>query len=83
MTRSLRPDIRNPVLALPAAIRLRKFLLTLPPEVTVILADLVREIAADGRGRAQKSWKRNKGPMALYWKCVGVYAGHLYRAIRP
>ena len=78
--RSSRPEIRNPVLALP---EVREALETLSPEARRGLAIFLRAIAADARHRAQKSWRQNKGPMALYWKVVGVYAGHLYRAVRP
>lgn len=31
----------------------------------------------------QVQWGRHKAPMALYWKVVGVYAGHIARALRP
>lgn len=33
--------------------------------------------------RAQHARARHKAPMALYWKVVGVYAGHLARAVEP
>lgn len=32
--------------------------------------------------KAEYSWKKHKAPMALYWKCIGVYAGHLMRSIK-
>jgi len=76
--RSNRPEVRNPVLGLPAAKRIE----TLHPEARQLLAQLLAEIAADARERAQTSWKRNKGPMAAYWKAVGAYAEHLRRAVR-
>jgi hypothetical protein len=76
--RSNRPEVRNPVLALAAAARIA----SLPPEARDLLAQLLAEIATDARERAQTSWKRNKGPMAAYWKAVGAYAEHLRRAIR-
>jgi hypothetical protein len=71
-------EVRNPVLALPAA----KRLMALPPEQRAVLADLLGEIAADARGRADKCWRTHKGPMALYWKCVAVYTGHMRRVCR-
>ncbi|RUV41236.1 hypothetical protein EOD29_24110 [Mesorhizobium sp. M1A.T.Ca.IN.004.03.1.1] len=37
----------------------------------------------DARQRADQSWARNKAPMAVYCKAVGVYAGHLHRVLRP
>jgi len=78
MNRSERRDVRNPVLALPAA----KRLLALPPEVRGDLAELFADLANDARERAQTSWRKNKGPMAAYWKAVGAYAGHIRRVIR-
>ena len=32
--------------------------------------------------RSQYCWQKHKAPMALYWKVVGVYAGHLARAMK-
>lgn len=78
--RSARREVRNPVLALPAA---RK-LCALDAGPRLLLASLLRELAADARERAEKCWRTHKAPMALYWKCVAVYAGHLARALtRP
>ena len=77
--RSNQAEVRNPVLSLPSAQRIND----LPPESRAALAALLRDLSADARARAQKSWRQNKGPMAVYWKAVGAYATHLYRAIRP
>ncbi|TIM24746.1 MAG: hypothetical protein E5Y74_00685 [Mesorhizobium sp.] len=77
--RSSKPDVRNPVLSLPAAQRLQ----TLPVESRQVVADILRDLSIDARARAQRSWRQNKGPMAVYWKAVGAYATHLYRAVRP
>ncbi|MDF2809371.1 MAG: hypothetical protein K0S56_402 [Microvirga sp.] len=76
--RSSQPEVRNPVLALPAAQRIAE----LSPEARALLGDLLGELAADARSRAQRSWLQNKGPMALYWKALSVYAAHLRRALR-
>jgi hypothetical protein len=76
--RSARPEVRNPVLALPAARRL----LELPLEQRQAIADVLADLARDCRERAEKAWRTNKGPMAVYWKATGVYAGHLKRALR-
>jgi hypothetical protein len=78
MTRSLRTDVRNPVLALPAVARLR----SLDQASKDALAAILRDIAADARVRADKCWKKHKAPMAAYWKGVAVYAGHTARALR-
>lgn len=79
MTRSLRPDIRNPLVSLPAARRISG----LPREARQALYDLLTELAAVARGRADESWRRHKAPMAAYWKAVSVYAGHARRLCRP
>lgn len=77
--RSNRQNVRNPVLGLDAS----KRILDLPPESRAVLASILRDLSIDARGRAQKSWRQNKGPMAVYWKAVGAYSTHLYRAVRP
>jgi hypothetical protein len=79
MARSSQPEVRNPVLALPAADRL----LQLSPEARAAVAAVLRDLSIDARGRAQESWRKNKGPMAAYWKAVGAYSTHLYRVVRP
>ncbi len=79
ITRSNKAEVRNPVLSLPSARRIQQ----LSPECRAELAALFRELSADARERAQRSWRQNKGPMAAYWKAVGAYSTHLYRAIRP
>ncbi|WP_454858773.1 hypothetical protein [Rhizobium binxianense] len=76
--RSSSAEVRNPLLRLPAAARIR----SLSPEARQVLADLLRELSLDARQRAETSWRQNKAPMAVYWKAVGVYAAHLHRVIR-
>lgn len=76
--RSTRREVRNPLLALPAAERLCR----LPPEVREILADILGELSVDARNRAEASWVKNKAPMAAYWRAVATYANHLRRIIR-
>jgi hypothetical protein len=76
--RSLKAHVRNPVLALRSAEKLQQ----LPEESRLLLAEILKELASDARGRAQQSWRRNKGPMAVYWKAVGAYSSHLSRAVR-
>lgn len=78
--RSLRADVRNPVLALPAIAELHRRPLAERLELRAVLL----ELAADAQARADASWRRHKAPMAAYWKAVAVYARHLARAIaRP
>lgn len=76
--RSSRADVRNPILALPSAQRLAD----LTPEARETLVALLFDIKADAAGRANECWRKHKGPMAVYWKAVSVYSGHIARAIR-
>ena len=76
--RAIDPVVRNPLLQLPAAQRIAQ----LPPDARAALAQLLREIGADAQVRADAAWKRHKGPMACYWKAVGVYARHAARLAR-
>lgn len=78
-TRSLRPDVRNPLLQLPAAQALK----ALSPEARAAVHALLRDISADARKRADECWRRHKAPMACYWKAIAVYAGHAARLVRP
>ena len=48
----------------------------------IILRDILKDISADARVKAEKCWRTHKAPMAAYWKAVAVYAGHTARALR-
>lgn len=76
--RSLRTDVRNPILSLPSAKRLAE----LPPATRAVLHDLLGELAQDARYRADTCWAKHKAPMAAYWKACAVYAGHIRRALK-
>lgn len=76
--RSGRADVRNPLLALPAAQRVRE----LPPEARAAWVALMHDIRADARARAEKCWRTHKAPMACYWKVISVLAGHAARLAR-
>ncbi len=76
--RSSRADVRNPVLALPCAQRAR----SMPPEAREWLIAFLTELRRDARERAAKSWRTHKAPLAVYWKCIAVYANHLANALR-
>jgi hypothetical protein len=73
--RSTAATVRNPLLALPAA----QAIADLPEPARLALRNLLREISADARVRAEKCWRTHKAPMAVYWKCVAVYANHAQR----
>lgn len=76
--RSSRMDVRNPILGLAAFQAIR----SLPEPTREALRSLLLDLSADSRARADKCWKTHKAPMALYWKCVAVYTGHIARALR-
>lgn len=76
--RNSRVEVRNPILALPSFQRIA----ALPPESRAAISELLAGMSEDARQRAEKSWRKNKGPMAAYWKAVSVYAKHIDRAIR-
>lgn len=80
MTRSGLAMVRNPLLALPAMVKLIAYL-GAHPELRAIVVELLAEIAAHARATAEKSWRKHKAPMAYYWKVVAVYVGHTRRAI--
>lgn len=76
--RSLLGSVRNPVLGLPSA----RLFAALPLDSRMALAAFLSELRRDAAVRAQQSWKSHKAPMALYWKVVAVWAGHLARVCR-
>lgn len=54
----------------------------LPAPARAALRDCLLTLREDALARAEMQWRRHKAPMALYWKALGVYAGHLARALR-
>jgi hypothetical protein len=76
--RSNRAIVRNPLMALPAA----EALSNLPDESKSAVRELMKQISADARIRAEKCWKTHKAPMAAYWKAVAVYANHSSRLLK-
>lgn len=76
--RSAKREVRNPVLALPAA----HAIISLPSSQRLALASILMDLSADAAQRAQAAWRVHKGIMAAYWKAVSVYAKHIARAVR-
>ena len=76
--RSSQPQVRNPLLTLPAMAQLQ----ALPADQRAALAMLLEQVAVDAHAKAETSWRKRKGPMAAYWRAVGVYARHTSRAVR-
>lgn len=81
VTRSLRADVRNPLLQLPAAARLAE-LCRDNPELAKTMHQLLVELREDCRSRADEAWRKHKAPMACYWKAAGVYVNHTSRIVR-
>jgi len=75
--RSNRPEVRNPVLRLDAARRLKNMNAEAKCELRQVLLDLRAEAKLEG----DRAWRRSKYMMAAYWKVVAVYAGHIARAL--
>lgn len=68
--------IRNPLIDLPGV---REALASLSPESRAALHALFVAVRNACRIKAQESWKKNKAPMACYWKVCGVYCHHFSR----
>jgi hypothetical protein len=77
--RSSRREVRNPVLALPAA----QEILALSIEIRRPLGTLLRQLADQANEKAEGSAKKAKWMMLAYWKVVAVYAKHIAHAIDP
>lgn len=78
LARQRRVEVRNPILGMPAAAKLR----ALDPTAKAALREILMELRADAQRQADRSWRKHKAPMAVYWKAVAVYAGHIARALR-
>jgi len=77
--------VRNPLLALPTF----RSLQALPThcrhcggQPRDLLRQLLLELRRDCFARAEHSWLTHKPGMAVYWKVIGVLAGHTARALR-
>ena len=76
--RSLRPEVQNPILGLPAA---REALASLPEDSAQALRTVLLALQAQCRENEANAYRRRKGPMTAYWMAAGVYCGHIARAI--
>ncbi|MEO8383635.1 MAG: hypothetical protein ABI583_00225 [Betaproteobacteria bacterium] len=66
--RTLRAEVGNPVLALPASAQLN----ALSPEARVALRAMLTDIRADARLKTEQRWRSDKVPIAAYRKVVSV-----------
>ena len=78
LNRSLRSDVRNPLLRLPSAAIIK----ALPESARFALSAALEDLSYEARQNAEKCWRTHKAPMAAYWKAVAVYAGHARRLCR-
>lgn len=54
----------------------------LPGDSKATLRLALMDLRRDALEKSKYCWAKHKAPMALYWKVVGVYAGHLARSIK-
>lgn len=80
--RSSQDIVRNPLLALPSVQRLAALIDQQPAEVREAFNAVLSEISGDCRERGDNAWRKHKGPMAAYWKALGVYFRHFRLALR-
>ncbi len=80
--RSSRPEVRNPLLALPAAIELRE-LLAANPELRATFKRLARQLKGQCREQEANAYARRKGPLTSYWMSTGTWSGHLANLCGP
>lgn len=76
--RSAKPEIRNPVLRLPAT---QAIIEQVPPETRRLLGTLLRQLADQAAADGEKCWRGGKAMMGAYWRVVAVYARHIAHAI--
>lgn len=75
--RSNRPDVRNPMLAIPEVLDMA----SLPPEALAALRRALQAVSKACRERGEEAWRRHKPPVAAYWKTNAVNARHIACAI--
>ena len=76
--RSSLPEVRNPLMELPAFRRLQ----ALDPGSRAALRTLLLDLRDQARSRGNDLWLRNKPWSGVYWRVVSVYAGHTARLLR-
>lgn len=77
MNRSNKPEVRNPVVALPEVALMHK----LPDEARLALRAVVASFAETAKVQERNALKRGKAPLYYYWHVVNVYAKHIAHAI--
>lgn len=77
--RSSRREVRNPILALPAA---QAILASLTPDQRVAMKRLFRELKGQCRQKEAEAYAKRKGPMTAYWMAAGTYSGHIANVLK-
>jgi hypothetical protein len=72
----------NPLLKLPAIDDLVAKGRALSPGEREFLIDLFTQIRHQANREAESSWKRRKGPLALYWRWASTYARHIAHLVK-
>lgn len=70
-----KPETQNPLIALPAAQRIRQ----MSPEFRREWKQLCLELAGQAAAKGDYNWGKRKYMNAAYWRVVAVYARHASR----
>ena len=55
----------------------------LPDDARAALRSALLDLRSDCAVKAEYMWRKRKGIMAVYYRTISVYAGHLARTVRP
>ncbi|WP_137917207.1 hypothetical protein [Hydrogenophaga sp. 2FB] len=77
--RSSKPDVRNPLLAIP---EVQEEFARLTPESRRALENALRALSRVFHKKGDEAWAKRKPPIAAYWRASGVNARHLALAAR-
>lgn len=77
--RSSRPEVRNPLLAIP---EVQAEFASLSPEARKALENMLRAMSKVFHKKGDEAWARRKPPLASYYRANGVNARHLALAAR-
>jgi hypothetical protein len=73
-SRSSLAEVRNPILALPAAVAALR---SLDPQQRAALRVVLLAIREQARAKEIESYRKRKGPMVGYWMAAATYAKHI------
>lgn len=78
--RSSRAEVRN---WLKTINEIAEFIAILTPAQRVALKALLREFSRRSRVRSDELWRKNKAPVAAYWRAKSVYARLFSYLVKP